>query len=267
MSFFRIISPLKSQLRWLLTFHWQPMTHTGKPPTNPLRKAIEIEKRFLGWLRRHWKLTLILVLVVPFTMGMMMRLTGMTFSIYEDYGVDVVGSAKVGPIWDMIWEFRGQPPGYEDTVDGFLGIGKATGSEGLNGPLNIFFLPFEFILVDMMLYFPAFFDPSPDGINILENFDMFVGLITIKMGADGIIAAVAWSILSIPIAVFIFLFIFFGGFYAMPITNWVLKNTLNFIKLLILLVLVVAPIILFFAFMNQDVLKETFSAILTAKTW
>jgi len=257
MSLARVTSSFKGPLKWLFTIRWQSMKVSGKPPTNPLHKAIEMEKRLLGWLRRHWKLALILFLVVPFAMGMLMKAMG-GFSIYEDYGVETVGG-KVGPIWNMVWEFRGQPPGYEDTVDGILGIKKPAESAGLNGPMNIFFLPLEFILVDMMVYFPAFFNGE---IDLLTNIDLFIGLISIKMGIDGTIAVVSWTILMIPIVVFIFLFVFFGGFYAVPITFWLIKNSINLLKVLILITLVSIPFILMLVVMNQEALQQEFGAII-----
>jgi hypothetical protein len=198
--------------------------------------AFEYFKQILMWIWRHKILTIVLIFVLPILIGIILRMSG-AFDIYDYYGVDPVTQPKTGGIWDYIWELRGQPPGFETDPDGLWTIKKISG-EGLNGPINPIFIPFEFWLVDLMIYLPAFL---LNGIIFSLNIDLFSdyflpiigrGMLYQKFlysGAPGIVVAV---VIAFIVAAFILLIPLILGFYLSPILEFI---ALNFINILILL--------------------------------
>ena len=224
---------------------------------NPFKITYDITRSYYRWLLRHWKLSLIMIFILPLITGLFMKATG-AFSIYEDYGVRDVGG-KIGPIWNAIWEFRGQPPGWEDSIDGFFGIRKPLEDVGLNGPLNLFFIPFEFVLVDMMVYFPAFLNGE---IDILLNIDIFTALI-IKMGVD--LQLSIW-LLAAPVAIFLGVSVFLFGMNLGGAIQFGFKlltlNPQSWARVLLLIIIAIVIIVVLLLVADPDMFKNLLGAIL-----
>jgi len=219
---------------------------------------MDFYKRYLGWFKRHWKLSLFMFIVLPILLGILWRITGATFSIYSAYGVSEVRSGYSGGFWDKLWMFRGQPPGYEHNPDGYFAIRKLDLSgDGLNGPLNALFLPFEFILVDLMIYAPAFLF---GGINVVLHLDLFGLFWGTKIMADGVVFAAILVIFAIPIIFLVLLAPFLLGWFGLPlikfILTWSVFNGLNLLKLIIVLLIFSAFIITPLVLLNPDLLHS-----------
>lgn len=171
---------------------------------DPFNAYMKYLKSYYRWMwRRKFRLIFGTMMFFIF-LGLTLRFAGL--SIYEDYGVTQLKDKTSGPIWDRVWQFRGQPPGWEDEADGIFPVGKAFEPQGLNGPLNWFFLPLEAPLVDLMIYIPAFMSGEIDA---ALNLDVLIGelgrlfLITGPIAAGGLGIALIIGIPAVIGTVFI----------------------------------------------------------------
>lgn len=287
MSAIRTISQKTSPvIRWLFTYRWKPMK-IKKRDSNIFRSAWERYTGIFSWMKRNKRRTLVVLLIgfiiIPLTIGIVFRL-GAPISIYDEFGVtelkmgftgDIVTLPIIGTIsWEDIWEFRGQPPGVEDNPDGLFVVKKLTPTviggktfRGFNGPLNMYFLPFEFVIVDMMIYIPHIL---MGGMDILSNVDILMGyffpiwLTNVppvgRLYSMGPMSGGAFALLGllvlIPIIIFIMLLPLIVGLYTVPVTQYLLTNIKNFVKLFIVLFLfmsfIIAPVII----LNPDFVNE-----------
>jgi len=275
------MSIVQRTVRWMFTYRWRPVKFQRPPASqgSPMKRGIDTYKRYLGWFRRHWKLSILLFFTIPIGTGVFFRLVGgQSFSIYDEFGVQELKAGYSGGIWDTIWEFRGQPPGYEKNPDGILfvvyktDLAAAAGQKrGLNGPLNPMFLPFEFVLVDLMIYIPAFLF---GGIDIIANIDLFLGYfvpipflgrLSTSMLVSGGLFAMLVGIAALPIILIVLFAPFLVGWFGLPLIKflltWSVFNGLNLIKVIFVLSLFGGFIILPLLYFNPEILENFIEAI------
>lgn len=245
-------------VRKFFTFRWRPMRTPKR--ANPFSVTARKFMGMLRWARRHWKLLIILIFVLPVSLGIVLRLFGGTgFSIYDDYNVKEIKTGYSGGIWDFLWGLRGQPPGYGKPTGTFSVAKVDTSGKGLNGPLNPLFLVtgLEFIFVDCLIYAPAFLFGN---INILTNLDIFLGFFLFPFGKF-FLDAMFLAPLVIIGAIIGVLAPLFLGFYTVPMIMFIGENIPNLFKIGVLVTILFGFLFLTVILFRPENLDKLFGVI------